>query len=85
MRGGSKGFRPLMWDPNEQRIYVRTDMGIYSGAILDIRFNLTPSDGLSDSAVVFDPSAKISGAVVANAIVHAVRVAEHEMTEGVIR
>ena len=85
MRGGNQGFRPLMWDPNEQRIYVRTDKGVYSGTLSDITFKLSPTEEVPDTVVVFDPSAKILGAVVANAIVHAVRVAEHEITEGAVQ
>ena len=85
MRCGNQGFRPLMWDPNEQRIYVRTDKGVYSGTLADITFKLSPSEGVPETVVVFDPSAKIPGAVVANAIVHAVREAEHEIVQGAVR
>ena len=85
MRGGNQGFRPLVWDPNEQRIYVRTDRGVYSGTLADISFTLTETKDIPDTVVVFDPSAKIPGAVVANAIVHAVRVAEREIAEESVR
>ena len=85
MRGGNQGFRPLLWDPNEQRIYVRTDKGVYSGTLSDIRFTLTETEEVPDTVVVFDPSAKIPGAVVANVIVHAVREAEHEIVQGAVQ
>ena len=81
MRGGNQGFRPLLWDPNEQRIYVRTDKGVYSGTLSDIK--LSPTEEVPDAVVVFDPSAKIPGAVVANAIVHAVREAEHDIIRAI--
>ena len=83
MRGGNQGFRPLLWDPNEQRIYVRTDKGVYSGTLADITFKLSPTKKVPDAVVVFDPSAKIPGAVVANAIVHAVREAEHDIIRAI--
>ena len=82
MRGGNQGFRPLLWNPNEQRIYVRTDKGVYSGTLSDITFKFTPEKALPDNVVIFDPSAKIPGAVVANALIHAIRMAEHEIAEG---
>ena len=85
MKGENKGFRPLMWNPDEQHIFVRIDKRIYSGMISDIRFDLTPSDNLPDSAVVFDPSARIRETIAANANVHAVRVADLVMTEGAIQ
>ena len=85
MRGGNQGFRPLLWDPNEQRIYVRTDKGVYSGTLADIRFTLTETEGVPDTVVVFDPSAKIPGAVVANALIRAVREAEHEIVQGAVQ
>ena len=83
MRGGNQGFRPLLWDPNEQRIYVRTDRGVYSGTLADIRFTLTETKDIPDTVVVFDPSAKIPGAVVANALIRAVRDAEHEIIRAI--
>ena len=85
MRGGNQGFRPLLWDPNEQRIYVRTDRGVYSGTFADIRFTLTETEEVPDTVVVFDPSAKIPGAVVANALIRAVREAEHEIVQGAVQ
>lgn len=85
MRGGNQGFRPLLWDPNEQRIYVRTDKGVYSGTLADIRFTLTETEEVPDTVVVFDPSAKIPGAVVANALIRAVREAEHEIVQGAVQ
>ena len=85
MRGGNQGFRPLLWDPNEQRIYVRTDKGVYSGTLADIRFTLTETEGVPDTVVVFDPSAKIPGAVVANALIRAVREAEHLIVQGAVQ
>ena len=85
MRGGNQGFRPLVWDPNEQRIYVRTDRGVYSGTLADITFKLAPTEGIPDTVVVFDPSAKIPGAVVANALIRAVREAEHEIVQGAVQ
>lgn len=83
MRGGNQGFRPLVWDPNEQRIYVRTDRGVYSGTLADITFKLAPTEGIPDTVVVFDPSAKIPGAVVANALIRAVREAEHNIIRAI--
>lgn len=85
MRGGNQGFRPLLWDPNEQRIYVRTDKGVYSGTLADIRFTLTETEEVPDTVVVFDPSAKIPRAVVANALIRAVREAEHEIVQGAVQ
>ena len=83
MRGGNQGFRPLLWDPNEQRIYVRTEKGVYSGTLADIRFTLTETEEVPDTVVVFDPSAKIPRAVVANALIRAVREAEHNIIRAI--